>query len=171
MAKDFREFVVEASRHEQFGRWFKEVQVGMKVVISFQASDTHACEPAEILDDIYGYTQWEVSLRQTNKGIDAPKVGAWTFLKNNVWAKKFDKPEFQRCMAGEFIPVKEAQQVFEDVIDYAMKNDQMKSEDEIRIVEPDEEFKTKAAASGGGCGGGGCGGGKKPAKKPAKKTQ
>lgn len=87
MAKDFRELLVEASRHDQFGRFFKEVQVGLKVVISFQASATHACEPAETLDDIYAYKKWEVILRQINKPISVPKVGAWDFLKNNVWAK------------------------------------------------------------------------------------
>lgn len=160
MAKDFREFLVEASRHDTFGRFFKELQVGLKVVISFQASETHASEPAETLDDVYAYKKWEVILRQVNKPISAPRVGAWTFLKNNVWAKKFDQPEFQTCMLGEFLTVWEAQRCFEDVIEYATLNNQLDSEDDIRVVEPDENLK-KAS----GCGG--CGGAKK-AKKPAK---
>lgn len=154
MARDFRELLVESSRHEVFGRCFKELQVGLKVVISFQASETHSCEPAETLDDLTEYTKWEVALRQINKPIDVPKIGAWTYFKNNLWAKKFDKPEFQRCMQGDFLTVAEAQQVFEDVIDYAMSNNQLDSEDDIRVVEPDENLKKSS-----GCGG--CGGGKK----------
>jgi len=160
MAKDFRELLVEASRHDTFGRFFKEIQVGLKVVISFQASETHACDPAETLDDVYAYRKWEVSLRQINKPITVPKVGAWTALKNNVWAKKFDLPEYQTCMLGEFLTVWETQRCFEDIIEYAMLNNQLDSEDDIRLVEPDENLK-KAS---GGCGG--CGGAKK-AKKPA----
>lgn len=159
MAKDFRELLVESSRHDDFGRFFKEIGVGLKVVVSFQASETHACEPAETLDDIYKYTKWEVSLRQADKPIDVPKIGAWAHLKHNLWAKPFDKPEFQRAMVGEFIPTKDCQQAFEDVVEYAMKNNQLESEDDIRIVEPDEELKKV-----GGCGG--CGGG---AKKPITK--
>ncbi len=161
MAKDFRELLVEASRHETFGRYYKELQVGLKVVISFQASETHSCEPAETLDDVFAYTKWEVALRQGNKPIDIPNVGAWGYLKNNVWAKKFDKPEFQRCMQGDFLTVAEAQQVFEDVIDYAMSNEQLDKEDDIRIVDPDEDLKKV-----GGCGG--CGG-KKVEAQPIRK--
>lgn len=154
MAKDFRELLVEASRHDQFGRFFKEIQVGFKMVISFQASETHACEPAETLDDVYQYKKWEVTLRQTNKPITAPKIGAWDFLKHNVWAKKFDMPEFQTGMIGEFLTVWEAQRCFEDVIEYATIKKQLESEDEIRIVAPDENFRMKARGCGG-CGGGG----------------
>ncbi len=160
MARDFRELLVEASRHDQFGRFFKEVQVGLKVVVSFQASETHACDPAKTLDDIYEYTKWEVSLRQVNKPIDVPNVGAWTYLKNNVWAKKFDKPEFQRGMVGEFLTVRECQQILEDVIDYAKRNDQLESEDDIQVVEPDVKLKKV-----GGCGG--CGSKKKAAAQTA----
>jgi len=159
MAKDFRELLVEASRHDQFGRVFKEIAVGFKVMISFQASDTHSCYPEKTLDDIYEYTRWEVALRSTSPAIDVPKVGAWEFLQHNYWAKPFDKPEFQRAMLGEFIPTKQCQQILEDVIEYAMMKNQIESEDEIRILEPDEDIKK---SRGGGCGGG-CGGGKKPA--------
>lgn len=152
MAKDFRELLVEASRHDVFGRFFKELQVGMKVVISFQASATHASEPAETLDDVYAYRKWEVILRQTNKPITVPGVGAWHQLKNFTWAKKFDLPEFQTAIIGEFLSVREAQECFEDVIEYAMRNNQLDSEDDIRVVEPDENLKRKSGC--GGCGGG-----------------
>lgn len=151
MAQDFRELLVEASRHDTFGRFFKELQIGLKVVLSFQASSTHACEPEETLDDVYEYTKWEVSLRQINKPIDLPKVGAWSYFKNNLWAKKFDKPEFQRAMFGEFLTVEEAQQVFEDVIEYAMVHNHIESEDDIRVVEPDENLKKVSGC--GGCAG------------------
>lgn len=162
MTKDFREYLEEASRHPQFGRVFKEIAVGFKVVISFQASETHASHPEETLDDIYQYTHWEVALRQTSPAIDVPRAGAWTWLKNNYWARPFDKPEFQRAMIGDYIPVADCQQILEDVIEYAMMKGHMESEDEIRVVDPDEPTK-----KAGGCGG--CGGGKKPAKKPTKK--
>lgn len=151
MARDFRELLVEASRHDVFGRFFKEVQIGIKAVLSFQASVNHACKPAETLDDIYAYEQWEVALRQTNKPIDIPKIGIWDYFKNNAWAKKFDRPEFQRSMVGEFMTTKEAQQIYEDVLEYAIKADHIKSEDEIRIVEPDEDVKKVSACAG--CGG------------------
>ena len=96
MAKDFREMLVESSRHEQFGRFFKELAIGIKVVLSFQASETHACEPAQTLDDVYAYTKWEVSLRQVDKPIDVPIIGAWDAFKEKEWAAPFDRPEFQR---------------------------------------------------------------------------
>lgn len=153
MAKDFRELLVEASRHDVFGRFFKELQIGMKVVISIQASETHACEPAETLDDLSKYSKWEVSLRQTNKPITIPGVGAWGYLKNNLWAKTFDQPEFDTCMRGEFIKTKDVQQCFEDVISYAIAKDQIASEDEVRVVEPDENLKKKVPGGCGGCGG------------------
>lgn len=162
MAKDFRELLVETSRHDVFGRFFKEVQVGMKLVIGFQASATHACDPAETLDDVYAYRKWEVSLRQLNKTITVPKVGAWTELKNFTWAKKFDLPEIQKILIGEFLTVREAQECFEDVIEYAIRKGQLDSEENIKILEPSESLKRNT-----GCGG--CGGGKPKvaAKKPA----
>ena len=152
MAKDFREYLVEASRHELFGRVFKELAIGFKVVVSFQASETHACTPEATLDDIYEYTHWEVALRSNKPAIDVPKAGAWEFFKHNLWAKPFDKPDFQRAMVGEFIPTKHCQMILEDVIEYALLKGHMESEDEIRVVEPDEEIKKTAACAG--CGGG-----------------
>ncbi|QJB56527.1 hypothetical protein [Pseudodesulfovibrio sp. zrk46] len=151
MAKDFRELLVEASRHDVFGRFYKELQVGLKVVVSFQASANHCCEPAETLDDPYAYTKWEVILRQADKNITIPKVGAWDFLKHNVWAQKFDQPEFQTCVIGEFLTVWEAQRCYEDVIEYAMIKKHIESEDDIRVVEPDENLKKTSGC--GGCGG------------------
>ena len=162
MAKDFREYLVEASRHDVFGRVFKEVAVG-RVMISFQASAIHSCYPAETLDDINAYTRWEVSLRAVKPAIDVARAGAWSYLMHNSWAKPFDKPDFQRAMQGDNIPTKECQKIFEDVIDYAIMKDQIKSEDEIRILEPDEEVKKNTALKGGGCGG--CGGGQKTIEK------
>jgi hypothetical protein len=160
MAKDFRELLVESSRHEVFGRFFRELAVGFKVVVSFQASETHSCEPAQTLDDIYAYTKWEVSLRQADKPIDVPMIGAWNAFMDKEWAKTFDRPEFQRAMVGEFIPVEQCQQILEDVIEYAMSRDQLDSEDDIRAVDPEENLKKVS-----GCGG--CGS-KKPAEaKPA----
>ncbi|MBI9080431.1 MAG: hypothetical protein JEY79_11910 [Pseudodesulfovibrio sp.] len=160
MAKDFRELLVEASRHDEFGRVFKEIAVGFKVVVSFQASNVHSSYPEETLDDIYQYSKWEVSLRQVTPAIDVPNVGAWHYLKHNYWAKPFDKPDFQRAMLGEFIPTKHCQQILEDVIEYALLKKQIDSEDDIRTVEPDEELKKSSRC--GGCGG------KKTAEKPEK---
>lgn len=71
--------------------------------------------------------------------------------------EKFDQPEFQTAMLGEFLTVWEAQRCYEDVLEYALMNDHIKSEDEVVIVEPDANLKKVS-----GCGG--CGGGK--AKKP-----
>ncbi|BCS89459.1 hypothetical protein [Pseudodesulfovibrio sediminis] len=163
MANDFREYLVEASRHEDFGRVFKELAVGPNIMISFQASATHGCYPEETLDDIYGYTRWEVSLRAVKPAIDVPNAGAWSFLKNNYWARPFDKPEFQRAMAADNIVVMDCQRILEDVIEYALIKKQIESEDDIRVLEPEEEVKevapakVGAAGAGGGCGGCGCG--------------
>ena len=151
MAKDFRELLVESSRHDVFGRFFKELQIGFKAIVSFQASNTHSCKPEETLDDIYEYEQWEVGLRQINKPIDIPKIGIWDEFKNNTWAKKFDRPEFQRSMVGEFVTTAEAQQIYEDVLDYAIRSNHIESEDEIIVVEPDAELKKLRACPG--CGG------------------
>lgn len=160
MAKDFRGYLVEISRHEQFGRVYKEVLVG-RVVISFQASEAHSCAPQETLDDPNVYDSWEVSLRQTKPAIDVPKAGAWSLLQHNYWAKPFDKPEFQRAMLGEFIPTKDCQQLLEDIIEYSTVKGHLESEDDIRLVDDDEILKkpTPAPAGCGGCGGG------KPVKK------
>jgi hypothetical protein len=162
MAKDFRELLVESSRHEQFGRFFRELAVGFKVVLSFQASETHACEPAETLDDIYAYTKWEVSLRQVDKPIDVPKIGAWNAFLDKEWAAPFDRPEFQRAMVGEFIPTEHCQRILEDVIEYAISKDQLESEDDITVVDPEVNLKRA------GCGG--CGSKKPDAGKPAPKA-
>lgn len=148
MAKDFRELLVESSRHEVFGRFFKELQIGFKAIVSFQASSTHACEPAETLDDIYQYTQWEVQLRQINKPIDIPGIGIWDEFKQLEWAQKFDRPEFQRAMVGEFVPTAEAQQVYEDVLAYAMRSNHIESEDEVVVLEPDAELRKLRACPG-----------------------
>jgi len=158
MVKDFREYLVESSRHETFGRVFKELGFGDNFFISFQASDTHGSEPCETLDDVYAYTRWEVSLRANKPAIDVPNAGAWDFLKNNYWAKPFDKPEFQRAMVADCVPVKHCQQILQDATEMAVIKGYIKSEDEIRIVEADEEIK-RTKVVGGGCGG--CGGGKK----------
>ncbi|WP_419786620.1 hypothetical protein [Pseudodesulfovibrio sp.] len=148
MAKDFRELLVEASRHDVFGRFFKELQIGFKAVLSFQASKVHSCEPAETLDDVYQYTQWEVQLRQIDKPVDIPGIGLWDQFKQNEWAKKFDRPEFQRAMVGEFVTTEEAQQILEDVIDYAIKSNHIESEDEIIVLEADIELKKLRACTG-----------------------
>ncbi|MCJ2164297.1 MULTISPECIES: hypothetical protein [unclassified Pseudodesulfovibrio] len=161
MAKDFREYLVEASRHELFGRVFKELAIGLKVVVSFQASETHACYPEKTLDDPYEYTRWEVALRSSTPAIDVPKAGAWEYLKHNYWAKPFDKPDFQRALVGENIPTKDCQQILEDVIEYAKLKGHLDSEEEIRVLEPDEEVKKISAC-------GGCGGKKKAAKSAEK---
>lgn len=157
MAKDFREYLVEASRHDVFGRTYKEIAVGFKLVLSFQASETHACYPEATLDNAYDYSRWEVSLRATSPAIDVPGVGAWSHFQHNYWAKPFENPEFQRSMVGENIPTKHCQQILEDAIEYAMTKGHIESEGEITILEPDAEIKKM------GCGG--CGGKKKAVKK------
>ena len=157
MAKDFREYLVESSRHETFGRFFKELSIGIKLMASFQASNSHSSEPVETLDDLTKYTKWEVALRQV-KPIDLPKIGAWDELREKEWAKPFDRPEYQRAMVGEFIPSEHCQQILEDCIAYAIAHNQMESEDDIRLIEPDEDIKKSS----------GCGrcGSKKPAPAP-----
>lgn len=159
MAKDFREYLVEGYRHDEFGRVFKELAVGFKVFLSFQASDVHASTPEETLDDIYQYTHWEVAMRSTTPPIDTPEVGPWMYFREKEWAEPFDRPEYQRAMVGEFIPTEHCQQILEDAIAYAIEKGHIASEDEIRTVEPDEDIKKTT-----GCGG--CASKKKPAKKP-----
>ena len=150
MAKDFREYLVESSRHEEFGRFFKEIAIGSKLVVSFQASKIHSCNPEETLDDIYAYEGWEVAIRQVKPAIDVPRAGAWGHLQHYWWAKKFYVPDFQRAVMGERITVRDCQRMFEDVIEYAVIKKQLESEEDIRLVEPDENLKRKTNC--GGCG-------------------
>ena len=110
-----------------FGRFFKELQIGFKAIVSFQASNTHSCKPEETLDDIYAYEEWEVGLRQINKPIDIPHIGIWGRVQEQyLGPRSFDRPEFQRSMVGEFVTTEEAQQVYEDVLDYAIRSDHIK---------------------------------------------
>jgi len=156
MAKDFREYLVEGYRSDEFGRVFKELAVGFKLFVSFQASTVHSCTPEETLDDISRYTHWEVALRSTTPPIDTPNIGPWMTLRDKEWAEPFDRPEFQRAMLGEYIPTEHCQQILEDCITYAIEKGHIESEAEIHTVEPDEQVKKTM-----GCGG--CAGKKKPA--------
>lgn len=151
MAKDFREYLEEATRHEKFGRFFKEISIGVKIVASIQASEMHACKPAETLDDPYGYSEWEVTLRQTNKPIETYKLGVWTDLKTHDWAEGFEGAEFARYVMRENMPTEEVQKMFDDLVAFASEKNQLDSEDEITTIDPDEPIKKIGKGCGAGC--------------------
>ncbi|WP_147818917.1 hypothetical protein [Salidesulfovibrio onnuriiensis] len=149
MARDFREYLEEATRHERFGRYFKEIGIGFKLVMSIQASALHGCDPVETLDDVYGYKAFEVSVRQVSKPIEAPKIGAWSDLRAKPWAESFDREEFRRDMVRENVPVDEVQTIFEDIIEYARDKGHMEDGEEPRLLDPDEPIRPLRKGCGG----------------------
>lgn len=151
MAKDFREYLEEASRHEKFGRFYKEIGFGFKVVASIQASEVHASSPAETLEDPKEYTEWEVCLRQTNKPIDTIRIGVWGDLKQNDWATGFDRPEYAKYLMRENMPTDEVQQMFDDLVAFAIEKGQLESEDDISLIDPDEPIKKFGKGCSKGC--------------------
>ncbi|KAB1437207.1 hypothetical protein [Pseudodesulfovibrio senegalensis] len=151
MARDFREMLEEVSRDDEYGRYFKEIAIGFKLVMSIQASNMHGCEPAETLDDVYAYKSFDVSVRQFSKPIDAPKIGAWSELRAKEWAEGFDRPEYRRDMAKECVPTEVVQTIFEDIIDYAREKGHLEADQEPSLVDPEEPIRKMRKGCGGSC--------------------
>lgn len=151
MAIDFRDYLEEATRHEQFGRFFKEIGIGFKIVASIQASNVHASKPAETLDDPKDYEAWEVTLRQVNKPIETYKLGVWTELKTRDWAQGFEGAEYARYVNRDNMPTEEVQKMFEDLIAFAKETNHLDSEDDITTIDPDEPIKKIGKGCGAGC--------------------
>lgn len=141
MACDFRELLEEAESHAEFGRFFKEIAIGFKLVMSIQASEVHGCEPAETLDDVYKYKTFEVWVRQVSKPIDAPRIGAWSELRSKPWAEGFDRPEYHRDMMKENVSVEGVQTIFEDLIAYARKKGHLEEGEEPKLLDPNEPIR------------------------------
>ncbi len=141
MARDFREFLEEATRHEKFGRYFKEIGIGFKLVMSIQASALHGSDPAETLDDVYGYKAFEVSVRQSSKPIEAPKIGAWSDLREKTWAAGFDREEYRTDMMKDNVSVDEVQVIFEDLIEYAREKGQLEAGEEPVLLDPEAPIR------------------------------
>jgi hypothetical protein len=154
MAKDFRQYLEESDRSEDFGRFFKEIGIGSKIVASIQASSVHDCSPAETLDDLKAYETWEVALRQTNRPIYVTRVGVWEHLYEKDWAKDFEQPDFGRFLERVQMPTAEVQTMFDDLVSFALENDQLEKEEDIHMVDPDEPIKKidkNRKLSCGGC--------------------
>lgn len=149
MARDFREMLEEANRHDEFGRYFKEIGIGFKLVMSVQASTMHGCEPVETLDDVYRYTAFEVSIRQTSKPIEAPKIGAWSELRTKTWAEDFDREEYRSDMVRDNIPVDEVQTIFEDLIAYAREKGHLEEGEEPVLLDPEAPIRNIRKGCGG----------------------
>lgn len=149
MARDFRELLEEANRHEKFGRYFKEIGVGFKLVMSIQASTMHGSDPVETLDDVYGYKAFEVSVRQTSKPIEAPKVGAWGELREKPWAEGFDREEYRMDMVRENVPVQEVQTIFEDLVAYAREKGHLEENEEPVLLDPEAPIRNIRKGCGG----------------------
>ncbi|GAB7023855.1 hypothetical protein [Salidesulfovibrio brasiliensis] len=151
MAIDFRDYLEEATRHEQFGRFFKEIGIGFKIVASIQASNVHASKPAETLDDPKEYEEWEVTLRQVNKPIETYKVGVWTDLKTRDWAQGFEGAEYARYVSRDNMPTEEVQKMFDELVEFAKETNHLDSEDDISAIDPDEPIKKIGKGCGAGC--------------------
>ena len=120
MAQDFRELLKEASRDERFGRWYHEINVLGMFTFSVQASDAHASVPAEILDDPYAYTAFEVGLKQNTVAfIEMPGYGAWNEFSKKDWSKRFERGYVAGIMEACEVPVAVVQEIYEDLLDYA----------------------------------------------------
>lgn len=141
MTRDFREYLEEANRHDDFGRFFKEIGIGFKLVLSIQASTMHGSDPAETLDDVYAYKAFEVSIRQVGKPIEAPGIGAWCVLRDKAWAQGFDREEFRADMVRDNVPADEVQTILEDVIAYARDKGQLEEGEEPRLLDPEAPIR------------------------------
>ncbi len=149
MARDFREMLEEVSRDDEFGRYFKEIAIGFKLVMSIQASNMHGCEPAETLDDVHEYKSFDVTVRQVSKPIDAPGIGAWSELRSRDWAEGFDRPDYRKDMTKDCVPVDVVQTIFEDIIEYAREKGQMEPDEEPVLVDPNKPIRSIRKGCGG----------------------
>ena len=120
MAKDFRDLLVEAVRHEKWGRTFKEINVQGMFSFSVQASETHGSIPAETLDDPREYEAFEVQITQkTVPFIEMPGYGAWEELSKKEWAERFERGYIAGIMEADEVPVDVVQRIYEDLDAYA----------------------------------------------------
>ena len=122
MSEDFRDLLVEGSRSERFGRFFNEINIRHKFGLSIQASDAHACEPFETLDDLTQYVEWEVAISQRDRPILQPDYGAWERFKDRPWAAKFSSHMGDAVVGADFVPTETVQQIYEDLLEDARKN-------------------------------------------------
>lgn len=120
MAKDFRDLLVEETRHEKWGRAFREINVQGMFSLSVQASDCHGSIPAETLDDVHDYKAFEVQITQkTVPFIEMPGYGAWEELCTKEWAGRFERGYIAGVMEAAEVPVDVVQQIYEDLDAYA----------------------------------------------------
>lgn len=122
MAEDFRKLLKEASRSEEFGRWFEDLDVSGKFLLSIQASDIHACTPTEVLDDPMAYQSFELILSQKDETLDLPGFGALEDFESCPWFKHVQPGEIGGFVRLEYVPAAEVQRIYEDLLEYARKN-------------------------------------------------
>ncbi len=117
MAEDFRKLLKEANRSDDWGRYFEDIVVQGFLVLSAQASSVHASTPEETLEDVNGYTAWQVALSQNGKRTLTQKgYGAWDELSRKPWATHFTPHEIDGIMEAEFVPTEVVQQIYEDLL-------------------------------------------------------
>lgn len=119
MAVDFRTLLTQAEKTEDFGRWFKDIDVAGKFLLSVQASDVHTSIPARTLDDVYRYEAFELSLRQQDRLIDLPGYGAWHDFQDRPWIKYFKPGEIGGYCEADEVPAGVVQEIYEDLLAYA----------------------------------------------------
>jgi len=122
MAEDFRNLLKEASRSDDFGRWFEDLDVAGKFVLSIQASDIHVCAPCAVLDDPKGYESFELILSQTDETLDLPGYGALEELEARPWFGYVQPGEIGGFVRLEYVPAAVVQQIYEDLLEYARAN-------------------------------------------------
>lgn len=115
MAQDFRDLLKEKMRNPDVGeRWFEDFEIGCVFYFSVQASALHESTPSALLDDISGYTAFQVTLQARSGVFTYGKRGAWQHLENTPWWHLFE-PESPLLLVAPNVPTATVQQILEDL--------------------------------------------------------
>jgi hypothetical protein len=117
MAEDFRTLLKESSRKDTYAeRWFADFEMGDAFFLSVQASGIHGSKPSALLDDVFQYEGFEVTI-QTKQGVfTCGKRGAWQHLQEKPWFSLFNE-ESPILFLAEEMPAAQVQQVYEDMLE------------------------------------------------------
>lgn len=116
MTVDFRTLLKERTRNEAHEeRWFEDLEIGDAFYLSIQASGLHASTPEKLLDNVYDYEAFQVTLQTKHGVFTCGRKGAWQHLQEKSWWSLFEE-DTPILFVAEKLPVAEVQKVYEDVV-------------------------------------------------------
>lgn len=116
MAADFRTLLKEDMKDSESGeRWFQDLELGGVFFLSIQASDMHASTPAELLEDINGYSAFQVTVQSMHGVFAHGRRGAWQHLEGKPWWPLFEA-DSPIVHVAENVPTATVQQIYEDLL-------------------------------------------------------